>query len=124
MEHSLFTLISTLGRRPGANFFNIAIGGAQVSPIDIRLQIFTADRARRHPFDLRAILGRHTAAPQPVVNDLLHHTDLASQFSLATDHRNCASEMFHLAQIKHVGIICQHVVFAPGGICLRLPSWL
>lgn len=64
------------------------LGGAvsQHAPLDIRAEVFAADRAARGPLDLRAALGRHlTIPPEPLTHGGLFDAQGSSQSGLTTE---------------------------------------
>lgn len=71
-------------RRLATARFQIAVGGAQVLPVDVWTQLFAADGATCGSLDGRAALGRHPLFPCfPLTDHDLRYTDIASQLLAA-----------------------------------------
>lgn len=87
-------------------------GVAQVGPIDVGAQVFAADGAIGGALDGWALVRRNVSPGKPVMNNLRHHAEQFCQTTLPADLRDCFNKSFHATENKHVGNLCQHVVFA------------
>ena len=117
-------LFLRFGRRvASADCWRRAIRGAQVSPVHVRAKLFAADNAASSTLDGRAVLCGNIPSAPPVIDNLLHDTKLTRKLGLRSAVLFGFDKSFHATIIKHVGIACQHVVFASTTICFRLPSW-
>lgn len=101
------------GAMAGGSFF----GAAEVGPVNIGPEFFAFHFAASGLFDCRAILSRHPAPFEPVIDSLRRFADgirkRALSAALAPHDPNCLFECIHDGRHnKHVFMYCQHVVFA------------
>ncbi len=99
-------LLVGFGRRGVGADFQIAIGGAQVGPIDIGAKVFAADGASGHALDGNAAVKRN-AAINPLTDGARRHAERFRQRDLASNYFCGAFNGVHNPQYIRAKSACQ-----------------
>lgn len=124
MDHILITSSRTHGlpTRDSGSVRFVAPSRAEIAPVNIGPELLTGHRTGDLPFDSRTVLGRNPPPNNPVMHRLWRHTNCPREGTLPTAMFNSFVQRIHSGQIKHVGIICQHVVFHSLNTCCSFPA--